>query len=76
MDEIRPDRTRFERSRRARSIWIVSLLILSTTLSLVLAWAKPQATLWQYWAVTQCLPVFYLVLTVWAAWPLPAEAEP
>jgi hypothetical protein len=75
MDEICPDRSPLNRARRVRAIWIVNLLIWVTTGSLLLAWAHPQATLWQFWAITQCLPVFYLGLSVWAAWPLPTESD-
>jgi hypothetical protein len=75
MDHLQSDRTPIERSSRARSVWIVGLLILSTSISLVWAWSQPQATLWHFWVVTQCVPIFYLVLSVWAAWPLSDEAE-
>ena len=75
MEGSSPDQSRLERARRTRSIWIVCLLILSTSLGLVLAWAQPQGTLGHFWGVTQFLPVFYLGLSVWAAWPLPGEAR-
>jgi hypothetical protein len=76
MEEIQSDAVPARRLRRTRSVWIVGLLTLSTTLGLLLAWAEPKATLWQFWAITQCLPVFYLLLSVWAAWPLTPQTEP
>jgi hypothetical protein len=76
MDDIRPVRSPLERSRRLRAVWVVNLLIWVTTGSLLWAWAQPQATLWQFWGITQCLPVFYLGLSVWAAWPLSTESDP
>jgi len=75
MDDSSPDSLRIERARYRRAVWIVTLLMLSTLLGLVLAWARPQATLWHFWGVTQLLPVFYLGLSVWAAWPLPGEDD-
>ena len=50
-------------------------MVSGTLLGLGLAWAQPQATLWHFWGVTQLLPVFYLALSVWAAWPLPGEDD-
>lgn len=63
-------------SRRIRrALRVFGLLITGTVAALVLSWAHPQDTVWQFWAVTQVLPVFYLLLTVWAAWPMPGEAR-
>ena len=62
--------TRFHRPLR-----LTATAVLGTLLGLVLAWARPQATLWHFWGVTQLLPVFYLGLSVWAAWPLPGEDD-
>ena len=75
MDDASPGRSRTERSRRSRSVWILTLLVSGTLLGLGLSWAQPQATLWHFWGVTQLLPVFYLALSVWAAWPLPGEDD-
>ena len=69
MDEIQPEGSQRHRSRRLRSVWIVGVLILSTLGGLVLAWARPDDTVWQFWIVTQCLPLLYLGLSIWAAWP-------
>ena len=63
------------RARRARTVWVVLCLTLGTTLALLLAWAHPTSTVWHFWGVTQFLPLFYLALSVWAAWPLPGEDE-
>ena len=62
MDDASPGRSQTERSRRSRSVWILTLLVSGTLLGLGLAWAQPQATLWHFWGVTQLLPVFYLAL--------------
>jgi hypothetical protein len=62
-----------ERARRRRTASVLGLLVAGTTLALVLAWAHPKATVWHFWGVTQLLPLFYLVLSVWSAWPLPGE---
>ena len=67
---------RLARARRVRAVWVVLLLVGGTTLALVLAWAHPLSTQWHFWGVTQFLPLFYLALSVWAAWPLPGEDEP
>jgi hypothetical protein len=53
----------------------VGLLVTGTLAALVLAWAHPDATVWHFLGVTQLLPVYYLGLSVWAAWPLGGEAE-
>ncbi len=63
------------RARRRRALWVVGCLTLGTTLALVWAWAHPAATVWHFWGVTQLLPLFYLALSIWAAWPLPGEDE-
>ncbi len=73
MDPKTPAREARQRARRMRSIWIVALLTVGTTLALVLAWGSPRDTVWHFWGVTQLLPLFYLALSVWAAWPLPGE---
>lgn len=75
MDDSSPDSFQTERLRRRRAIWIVTLLTAGTLIGLVWAWAQPEATLWHFWGVTQFLPLFYLVLSVWAAWPLPGEVD-
>ncbi len=75
MDPETTPRDPKERARRSRSVWVVLSLTLGTTLALVLAWASPQETVWHFWGVTQFLPLFYLALSVWAAWPLPGEDE-
>jgi hypothetical protein len=73
MDLDAPPHAHTERARRRRAVWVVLSLTLGTTLALVLAWASPASTVWHFWGVTQLLPVFYLALSVWAAWPLPGE---
>ena len=71
----RPDPSHLESRRLWRAVWIVGLLISGTLAALVLAWAYPEATVWHFLGVTQLVPVFYLCLSVWAAWPLGDEAE-
>ena len=46
---------------------------LGTLAALILSFAHPEATVWHFLGVTQLLPLFYLVLSVWAAWPLDNE---
>jgi hypothetical protein len=75
MDPDTPAQARTERARRVRSLMVVFLLFVVTTLALVLSWAHPLATSWHFWGVTQFLPLFYLALSVWAAWPLAGEEE-
>jgi len=73
--EHHPDTTHTESRRLWRALWIVGLLVTGTLAALVLAWAHPDATVWHFLGVTQLLPVYYLGLSVWAAWPLGGEAE-
>jgi hypothetical protein len=65
-----------ERSRRARSVWVVFLLVFSTLAGLVLSWAWPHETIWQFWVMTQLLPLIYLILSIWAAWPVKTGDPP
>ncbi len=61
------------RTRRRRSVAVAVLLVLSTLIGLGWAWSEPADTVGHFWWVTQCLPLVYLGLAVWAAWPLPGE---
>lgn len=65
-----PESAHTDPRRLRRALWIVGLLFSVTTLALLLAWSYPQSTLWHFLGVTQLLPLFYLVLSVWAAWPV------
>lgn len=46
-----------------------------TTAGLCFAWWYPQETLWHFFAVTQLIPLFYLVLSWWTAVPQPEDSE-
>jgi preprotein translocase subunit SecG len=70
-----PDSAHTDPRRLRRAFWIVGLLFSVTTLALLLAWSHPQSTIWHFLGVTQLLPLFYLALSVWAAWPVAGEAE-
>lgn len=45
-----------------------------TTAGLCFAWWYPQETLWHFFAVTQLIPLFYLVLSWWTAVPQPEDS--
>ncbi len=73
MDTSAPADVILVRQRRRRSVAVALLLVLSTLMGLVWAWSEPTDTVGHFWWVTQCLPLVYLGLAVWAAWPLPGE---
>ena len=71
--EYHADSDHTDPRRIKRAYWIVGLLVAGTLAALILSFAHPEATVWHFLGVTQLLPLFYLVLSVWAAWPLDNE---
>ncbi len=73
MESSPTDDPHWSRSNRRRSVAVASLLVLSTLMGLIWAWSSPTDTIGHFWWLTQCMPLFYLGLAVWASWPLPGE---